>query len=77
MERNKHYANAARLPLDKACNANPARAHHVANVACACQEEATVACVSQGKQDPSQPPPLTQQPIINALLQVGVALIKM
>ena len=65
MECNDHYANAARLPPNEACNADPARARHdgeggegeVANAAHACQEEATMAHASQGKQYPSDPPP--------------------
>ena len=72
----KHNANAAPLPPDEACNADPARAHpdleggegEVAKVARVCQEEATVARASQGKHDPSQQPPFTQQSIINAFL---------
>ena len=66
MERdNKYNANAVPLPPDEACNADPARARpdlgggegQVANVARACQKEATVAPASQGKHDPSNPPP--------------------
>jgi hypothetical protein len=66
MERNiKHNANAVPLPPDEACNTDPARARpdleggegQVANVARACQEEATVARDSQGEHVPSNPPP--------------------
>ena len=76
MERDdKHNANAVPLPPDEACNADPAHVRpdleggegQVANVARACQEEATMAQDSQGKHVPSNPPPLTQQSIINFL----------
>ena len=60
----KHNANTVPLPPDEACNADPACARpgleggegQVANVARACQEEATVARASQGKQSVTRAP---------------------
>ena len=80
MERNKHNANAARLPPDQACNADPARARHdgeggegeAANAARAFQEEEANALPSQ--HNPSRLPTLTQQSMNIHLRQQDEAL---
>ena len=80
MERNEHNANAARLPPDQACNADPARARHdgeggeweAANAACAFQEEEANALPLQ--HDPSRLPTLTQQSMNIHLRQQDEAL---
>ena len=80
MERNEHNANAARLPPDQACNADPARTRHdgeggeweAANAARALQEEEANALPLQ--HDPSRLPTLTQQSMNIHLRQQDEAL---